>query len=208
MQTGSPSNVRRAVIITALRVEYDAVRAYLDHPTEESHKGTLYERGIFRAAQGTWEVGIAEIGANNPGAAAETERAINYFDPDVAMFVGVAGGIKDLRLGDVVAATKVYGYESGKADEEFKARPDVGETSYALQQRARAEGRKKDWIARILPRPPGARRQPVSRSSYAPTTPPQITPAWMSGSVTMARRVIQPPMLWPHMPMRCGSASA
>lgn len=143
----------RAVILTALRVEYEAVRVHLKNLREEVHKGTVYERGNFNAGEAEWEIGIAQVGAGNATAAFEAERAIDHFAPDIVLFVGVAGGIKDVALGDVVAATKVYGYESGKvAQSKFLARPDVGESGYLLVQRAMAESRKKDWLQRIRSR--------------------------------------------------------
>ncbi|WP_416668728.1 GUN4 domain-containing protein [Egbenema bharatensis] len=143
-----------AVILTALPVEYTAVRTYLTDLQEEMHpQGTIYERGKFIASGQTWEVGIAEVGAGNAGAAVEAERAITYFKPDVLFFVGIAGGIKDVAIGDVVAATKVYGYESGKVGDQFFTRPALGQSAHALVQRARAEARKEEWLQRLSNQP-------------------------------------------------------
>ena len=156
-----------AVILTAIPVEYKAVRAHLIELREELHsQGTVYERGKFVANGMVWDVAIVEIGAGNTGSALEAERAINHFQPSVILFVGIAGGIKDVSLGDVVAATKVYGYESGKARIAFEPRPDIGLSTYKLIQRARAEARKEDWLQRIqlnVPnRPPNALVAPIA----------------------------------------------
>ena len=141
----------RAVILTAIPVEFVAVRAHLTDLQEEIHsEGTIYERGSFLSNGQLWQVGIVEVGAGNAEAAVETKRAIDYFKPSVVLFVGIAGGIKDVALGDVVAATKVYGYESGKVVEEsFQPRPNTSLVSYRLEQRAKAEARKDDWLQRI-----------------------------------------------------------
>lgn len=139
-----------AVILTALSVEYLAVRIHLTDLQEEIHShGTIYERGKFVANGQSWEVGIAEVGAGNAGAAIETGRAIAHFKPDILFFVGIAGGIKDVAIGDVVVATKVYSYASGKSEEQFSARPALGQSNYALVQRARSEARKAEWLQRL-----------------------------------------------------------
>jgi len=139
----------KAVILTALPVEYAAVVAHLSDLQEQTHEqGTVYEMGTFQGEQ-AWDVAVVEIGVGNVKTAAEAERAMQHFRPRVLLFVGVAGGLKEVRVGDVVIATKVYGYESGKAGSEFTPRPQVFAGSYRLEQRARAEARRDDWLRRL-----------------------------------------------------------
>jgi tetratricopeptide (TPR) repeat protein/nucleoside phosphorylase len=143
-----------AVIMTALPVEYKAVRAHLTNVREKTHPlGIVYESGVFSSGGKSWEVVIVEAGMGNIRAAQETDRAIQYFSPIITLFVGVAGGIKDVNLGDVVVATKAYGYESGKAGGIFLPRPDIGRVSFRLEHRARAESKRKSWLRRIRPVP-------------------------------------------------------
>jgi nucleoside phosphorylase len=130
--------MRKVVILTALRVEYLAVREHLQSIKEVHHpEGNFYETGIFQGEgdDNTWEVVIAEIGPENENAAVQTERAIRFFDPGIILLVGVAGGFKtkDVTPGDVVVASKVYGYESGKAEaNDFKTRPEVFRPGFKL----------------------------------------------------------------------------
>ena len=139
-----------AVILTALEVEYLAVRNHLIDLQEEEHpQGTIYERGKFVTNGQTWEVGIAQVGAGNSGSAIEASWAIAYFKPNILFFVGIAGGIKDVEIGHVVAATDIYNYESGKVGEQFSTRPKSGKSAHKLVQRAIVEARKPDWLKRL-----------------------------------------------------------
>ena len=139
------------IIITALSEEYNAVITHLNKEREEVvHKGTIYEVGKFASDHKNCKVAVVQIGMGNPNAAMETERAIEYFKPSYVFFAGVAGGIKDVELGDVVAANKVYGYEFGKVEDKgFKTRPEIGQSTHAMIQRAYSVARHQNWHQRI-----------------------------------------------------------
>jgi tetratricopeptide (TPR) repeat protein/nucleoside phosphorylase len=149
------------IILTALPVERQAVLRHLQEPHEVIHpSGTIYHRGRFTGTHRSWRVVVAEIGMGGIAAALEAEKAISFFQARIAFFVGIAGGLKDVSRGDVVVATKVYAYESGKAAQHFEPRPELGYSSHALEQRARDEARQKRWLARL--------------DSFSPDTTPRV----------------------------------
>jgi len=139
---------KTAIILTALQVETRAVLRHLAGWSEEVVEGTVFHRGRFEG----WEVAVGEIGAGNATAAAVTQRAVQHFHPQVALFVGVAGGVKDVALGDVVVASKIYGYESGKENAKgFNSRPEVLKSAHSIEQRGRAVGLRDNWRKRLDP---------------------------------------------------------
>ena len=145
MSEFAPSN-KTVVVLTALEVETRAVLRHLGTFTDEVVSGTGFFRGQFEG----WDVAVAEVGAGNVSAAAIAVRALEHYKPSVALFVGVAGGVKDVAIGDVVVGTKVYGYESGRDRASgFKARPDVMKTAHDLEQRARTLRQREDWRKRL-----------------------------------------------------------
>lgn len=146
--------IHRVVILTALAVEYQAVRTHITNLHEVVHpNGTIYEQGTLTTSLCHWEIALAQTHIGSVRAALEAERLIAYFKPSVAFFVGTAGGLKQVNIGDVVAARKIYGYESGKAQTIFLPRPELGLSTYRMVQRAIAEARKQRWIQRITPLP-------------------------------------------------------
>lgn len=143
--------MKKVLFATALQLEFDAVKSYLieNVPVKHPETGTYYNKGIFQEDSYSCEVYIVETGAGNVRAAEETSRAISLFNPDYVFFMGVAGGIKDVTIGDVVASTKVIGYEGGKADEVFKPRHDVFQSSYELEQLAKFVSREGVWTKKL-----------------------------------------------------------
>jgi len=122
--------LKSAVLLTAVDVETRSVLRHLTGWSEVTVKGTVFYQGQFEG----WNVAVAEVGAGNARAAPIAERAIEHFKPAVALFVGVAGGVKDVALGDVIVATKIYGYESGKDERGgFRPRPDVHNSAHSLE---------------------------------------------------------------------------
>jgi 8-oxo-dGTP diphosphatase len=140
------------VILTALDLEYDAVRAHLTELTLHRHPaGTRFEVGRFRDAPG--RVALVLTGKGTHPAAVLAERAIAEFAPVAVVFVGVAGALlPSLPLGDVVVATHVYAYHGGTSEDDGqRSRPRVWETAHAADQLARHLDRAGDWRRHLPP---------------------------------------------------------
>jgi nucleoside phosphorylase len=142
---------RMVLIMTALGVEYLAVKSHLSQTRTLVHPaGTVYEYGEFEENATSWGVVICETGAGNNIAAIETSRALDAFQPMLTIFVGVAGGLKNVDIGDVVVADHVYGYESSKMSENFQSRIKSFGCGYPLVCLARAIRKEGYWHKRIL----------------------------------------------------------
>jgi adenosylhomocysteine nucleosidase len=155
----------RVVILTALSLEYDEVRAGLRGLTTRVHpSGTRFEVGRLDSAGCL--VALALTGKGNLPAATLTERAIAQFSPAAVIFVGVAGALRrHVTLGDVVVATHVYAYHGATSEDDgTRARPRVWESAHSADQAARHVARVGAW-ARPLPadgQPPRVHFGPIA----------------------------------------------
>ncbi|GAA1103941.1 5'-methylthioadenosine/S-adenosylhomocysteine nucleosidase family protein [Streptomyces javensis] len=134
------------VILTALNLEYQAVRRKLAGPQVHRHeRGTRFEVGTVPGTSCRVALGLTNKG--NHSAAVIAERAIQEFSPVAVLFVGVAGALWDsARLGDVVMATHVYAYHGGTSEDDgLKARPRVWEAAHAISQLGSHLARVDDW---------------------------------------------------------------
>ncbi|WP_051326253.1 hypothetical protein [Glycomyces tenuis] len=141
-----------AVLCTPLDREHRAVLALLDtnRITEQTVDGTVYELTELHGRHTTWRLVIALTSRLNEYTSAAVERAIGTWEPQILLLVGVAGGRRDAAVGDVIAATKVYGYESGRdTDSGFQARVDALRCSNMLDQRAHRVSADTVWTDRL-----------------------------------------------------------
>jgi adenosylhomocysteine nucleosidase len=140
----------QVVFLTALGLEYDAIRAKLTGvQVRTHHAGTRFEVG--RLGDRGCLAALALAGKGNHPAAVLAERAIAEFAPKALLFVGVAGALQEhVALGDVVVATHVYAYHGGTSqDDGLKARPRAWETSHAADQIARHLERTGTWASQL-----------------------------------------------------------
>lgn len=149
-----------ALVLTALPVETTAVLAHLSADRSVQMCGPiLCETGYFMASGGRlWQVAVAEVGAGTVDTAGAVVAVTAWLRPDVVMFAGIAGALKDdLHIGDVVAGTAVAWTERGKWSQvDFLPRIQTVSLSAPLVQLARKIARDGNWRRRLeVSRPDG-----------------------------------------------------
>jgi len=146
------------LILTPLPLEYDAVVKHLKRERKSLIKNAAaYETGTFVGEHHTYAVVVREPGMKNVDMALATERAILAFQPQIVLLVGIAGGVKDVKIGDVVVASSAFNYESGKeTGDGFLARPAEYVFSEALLAQAQIVSRNPAWKKRTDDRAPAA----------------------------------------------------
>jgi nucleoside phosphorylase len=140
------------LVMTALRTEMEAVTAHVSNSQPQMFGPVLCEVGEFEASNGLrWSVAAAEIGPGAVDTAAAVVATAIKFKPDLLMFVGIAGALKDdVAIGDVVVASSVCWTERAKASTVgLLARAQAVNLSYTLSQWARRVAREGKWVNRI-----------------------------------------------------------
>lgn len=136
-------------ILTPIPVEHQAILAHLVSPVEVEVEGNRYVRGAVKDKPDL-RVVLQLTGPGNTTVALATDKAIRHFQPMVVILAGIAGGVKDVAIGDVAVGTKFYGYESGKeTNEGFMIRPAAGSYSPDLVALAQVVARKGHWKKRV-----------------------------------------------------------
>lgn len=135
------------VVLTAMDVEYKAVRPYLEDVETYTHPtGTRFEIGALDGCPA--QVALAVTGQGNGAAAIIAQQAISLFEPRAVFFVGIAGGLlNSVQLGDVVIGERVYNYHGGRDDPDgTKPRFHGYEAPHELLEIARSVARQGAWV--------------------------------------------------------------
>ncbi len=140
----------KVLILTPIQIEHEAVLAHLSDHQEEIVEGSRFVLGTFSGKSHQFEVVTQVTGSGNSTIALATERAVKRFRPIMVLLVGVAGGVKDVGIGDIVVGTRYYDYECAhESNEGTKARPRSGHYSKPLKALAESVNANKGWWNRL-----------------------------------------------------------
>lgn len=125
----------KVIVATALPLERSEVVKFLGQTSYDSE--TYSDVAEWPPTNPCFEIFVLTTGAGNLEAQGAVLRLLQIAKPKLAFFVGVAGGIKDSEVGDVIYSTKVHYFEGGKEEgDSIRSRPSSERSSEALVQLA------------------------------------------------------------------------
>ncbi len=138
------------VLLTPVEVEYKAVCAYLKDIITYSVANRNCKGGTFQGTSRNYKVLVCQTGSKNTTIALAAQKIADEINPSFIFVVGIAGGVKDVQLGDIVIGTKAYDYETGKITPEgFVGRPNTYRFDEELIEEAKEIAEKAIWITRL-----------------------------------------------------------
>jgi nucleoside phosphorylase/tetratricopeptide (TPR) repeat protein len=127
------------LLLCAISVEWQAILTHVSNQQDQALGQSPCVAGELKLKDRVVDVIVCEVGCGNVEAALHTASAVSAAAPELVVFVGVAGGRKDVALGDVVIGSKIYSYEAGKeTDAGFQPRPDGFRPPPRVTEQARA----------------------------------------------------------------------
>lgn len=112
------------IIICPIEIEFKIIRKIIGNSKPVSHKDLSFDFGQIKGKNFNWNIAIIEPELNLKSFSLKVSKVINLLNPKYVFLAGIAGGIKDSKIEDIVIGTKAYMYEGGKETEEgFVARP-------------------------------------------------------------------------------------
>lgn len=126
------------LILCAVPVEWAALKSLVSNPSSGSVHSDPSISGDLWVGDRKLKIALVETGMGTTQASLVTGAACQTFSPAFVIYAGVAGGVKDVAVGDVAIASKVHYYEGGKTvDGDFRPRPDSYPTPHGILTIAR-----------------------------------------------------------------------
>ena len=137
-------------MFTAIPVETEAILAQLEYFNSQLIGDSVAYIGTLKETFAPCRVTVIELGPGNIETALEAGRIRGDGSADILLFVGIAGALKDLALGDVVAAHEVVWLHRAKlANNQLQYRPQVHPCTRELVQVARYTASRSVWQGRL-----------------------------------------------------------
>lgn len=139
----------RVTVLTALPIETKSMLEQLASSRPTRIGDSVGHVGLLRDSAQPAEITIVEVGPGNIETAMEAGRVRGEGTAEILMFVGIAGALKDLALGDVVAANEVVWLHRAKieAGRELR-RQQLQPCTRELVQEARYTAQAGAWVSR------------------------------------------------------------